>query len=376
MSSTVHVENISTKTSEDEIKSFFSFCGKIQDISVKSTGGDTQSASVTFEKAAAAKTALLLDSTQLGPNSVHVKSAGGDSTTEKSAADDTHEGDHISQEQKPRARIVAEYLAHGYVISDKAIESALAADKQHGYSAKFLQTLQNIDSKTQASQKAQAVDQKLGISNKALGAWAGLTSYFDKAQGTPTGQKLRAFYDQGNKTVMDVHNEARHLADLKKKSTGSDGKPSKEEADVHSVGDGKTQCNCGSVSGKCPCPEGQCACSGCAKAEDGGKPSKEEANVHGVGDGKTQCNCGSVSGKCPCPEGQCACSGCAKAEGGGKPSVEEANVHEVGNGKTQCNCGSVSGKCPCPEGKCACSGCAKDTSAGDASYAAVADPKQ
>ena len=338
MASTVHVENISTKTSEDEIKSFFSFCGKIQDISVKSTGNDTQSASVTFEKAAAAKTALLLDSTQLGPNSVHVKSASGDSSsTEKAATDDTQEGDHISQEQKPRARIVAEYLAHGYAISDKAIESALAADKQHGYSTKFLQTLQNLDSKTQASQKAQVVDQKFGLSNKALGAWAGLTSYFDKAQGTPTGQKLRAFYDQGNKTVMDVHNEARHLADLKKGQSGSG---------------------------------------------SGSKPTKEEADVHGVGDGKTQCNCGSQAGKCPCPEGQCACSGCAKAEDGGKPSVEEANVHEVGNGKTQCNCGSVSGKCPCPEGKCACSGCAKDTTneksdqAGGASYAAVADPKQ
>jgi len=327
MSSTVYVENISTKTSEDEIKSFFSFCGKIQDISVKSTGSDTQSASVTFEKAAAAKTALLLDSTQLGPNSVHVKSAGGDSSTEKAAAEDSHEGDDISQEQKPRARIVAEYLAHGYVISDKAIESALAADKQHGYSSKFLQTLQNIDSKTQASQKAQVVDQKLGITNKALGAWAGLTSYFDKAQGTPTGQKLRAFYDQGNKTVMDVHNEARYLADLK-------------------------------------------------KGQSGGKPSKEQADVHSVGDGKTQCNCGSESGKCPCPEGQCACSGCAKAEGSGKPSVEEANVHSVGNGKTQCNCGSVSGKCPCPEGQCACSGCEKDTTKGDASYAAIADPQK
>ncbi|KAL1594129.1 Protein vip1 [Nothophoma quercina] len=338
MASTVHVENISTKTSEDEIKSFFSFCGKIQDISVKSTGNDTQSASVTFEKAAAAKTALLLDSTQLGPNSVHVKSASGDSSsTEKAATDDTQEGDHISQEQKPRARIVAEYLAHGYAISDKAIESALAADKQHGYSTKFLQTLQNLDSKTQASQKAQVVDQKFGLSNKALGAWAGLTSYFDKAQGTPTGQKLRAFYDQGNKTVMDVHNEARHLANLKKGQSGSG---------------------------------------------SGSKPTKEEADVHGVGDGKTQCNCGSQAGKCPCPEGQCACSGCAKAEDGGKPSVEEANVHEVGNGKTQCNCGSASGKCPCPEGKCACSGCAKDTTneksdqAGGASYADMADPKQ
>lgn len=49
--------------------------------------------------------------------------------------------------------------------------------------------------------------------------------------GTPTGQKLRDFYNQGSKQVLDVHNEARHLANLK---TGKN--------DVHSVGGGKTKC--------------------------------------------------------------------------------------------------------------------------------------
>jgi RNA recognition motif-containing protein len=43
MAATVNVENISTKTSEDEIKSFFSFCGKIQSISVKPSGNDALS---------------------------------------------------------------------------------------------------------------------------------------------------------------------------------------------------------------------------------------------------------------------------------------------------------------------------------------------
>jgi hypothetical protein len=190
-----------------EIKSFFSFCGKIQSISVKPSGADAQSASVTFEKMAAAKTALLLDSTQLGPNSVQVSSAksideiAGDKVAEASEAMD---GDHhIEQEQKPRARIIAEYLAHGYVISDKAIEAALATDKQNGYSAKFMQALQNFDSKTQATQKAQAVDNKLGLTQKAYAGFASLTSYFDKAANTPTGQKLRGFYEQGNK-VRDM----------------------------------------------------------------------------------------------------------------------------------------------------------------------------
>jgi len=220
MAATVNVENISTKTSEDEIKSFFSFCGKIQSISVKPSGNDTQAASVTFEKAAAAKTALLLDNTQLGPNSVQVTAAKSldEIAGEKSAsAEEAKDGDHhIEQEHKPRTRIFAEYLAHGYVISDKAIESAIAADKKNGYSTKFQQALQNFDSKTQATQKAQAVDNKLGITQKGYAAYTTLTSYFDKAANTPTGQKLRSFYEQGNKTVMDVHNEARHLADIKK----------------------------------------------------------------------------------------------------------------------------------------------------------------
>ncbi|CAO2647723.1 Nn.00g086450.m01.CDS01 [Neocucurbitaria sp. VM-36] len=282
MASTVNVENISTKTSEDEIKSFFSFCGKIQSLNVKPTGNDMQEASVTFEKAAAAKTALLLDNTQLGPNSVQVSSAKSidELAGEKSAsAEEAKDGDHlIEQEQKPRARILAEYLAHGYAISDKAIESALTVDKQHGYSSKFMTALNNFDQKTQATQKAQAVDAKLGVTNKAYAAYNSLTTYFDKAANTPTGQKLRAFYEQGNKTVMDVHNEARHLADLKKGDKS--GKPSAEEANVHTLeGSDKTQCNCAAEAGKCPCPEGKCACSGCAKAKEAGNDSTAAATT-------------------------------------------------------------------------------------------------
>lgn len=276
MATTVHVENISSKTSEDEIKSFFSFCGKISTLSVTPTENETQSASVTFEKAAAAKTALLLDNTQLGPNSVHVSSAKSidELAGEKAAApEEAKDGEHhIEQEEKPRARIVAEYLAHGYTISDKAIEKALALDQQHGISNRFTTTLQSFDQRLGATQKAQAVDTKLGVTTKVTAGWRGLTSYFDKAAGTPTGQKLRQFYETGNKTVMDVHNEARHLADLKKTSgpgaSASGEKPSVEEANVHTLpGSDKTQCNCAAEAGKCPCPEGKCACAGCAKAQ-------------------------------------------------------------------------------------------------------------
>lgn len=227
-STTVHVENISGKTSEEEIKSFFSFCGKISNISVTPTNDNTQSATVTFEKQAAAKTALLLDNTQLGPNSVSVSAAksideiAGDKAASAEEAKDERDH-HIEQEEKPRSRIVAEYLAHGYAISDIAIEKALAIDQQHGVSNRFTETLRSFDQRLGATQKAQAVDQKLGATEKVTAAWNLLGSYFDKAAGTPTGQKLRQFYETGNKTVVDVHNEARHLADLKGNKQSSAG---------------------------------------------------------------------------------------------------------------------------------------------------------
>lgn len=107
------------------------------------------------------------------------------------------------------------------------------------------------------------MDTKLGVSDKLAAGWRGLSSYFDKAVETPTGQKLRQFYDTGNKTVLDVHNEARHLADLKKQS----GSPSPEQAGVEQIpGTDKTKCNCHSDAGKCACPPGKCACEGCGKA--------------------------------------------------------------------------------------------------------------
>ncbi|OMP85119.1 Protein vip1 [Diplodia seriata] len=73
----VHVENIASQTTEKEVRDFFSFCGKIQSLSVTPLNEGTQSATVTFEKETAAKTALLLDNTQLGPAQVKVGGRGG-----------------------------------------------------------------------------------------------------------------------------------------------------------------------------------------------------------------------------------------------------------------------------------------------------------
>lgn len=168
----------------------------------------------------AAKTALLLDQTQLGASVVTVKAAqsfddiaGAQAT--QAAADTKDENNNIEQEDKPRSRIVAEYLAHGYALSDNAVQRAIALDQKHGFSSRFTQTLSNFDQKTQASDRARGLDQNYKLSDKAWGGWYGLHSYFEKALGTPSGQKLRDFYAQTDKQVREVHSEARRLADLK-----------------------------------------------------------------------------------------------------------------------------------------------------------------
>ena len=231
---------------------------------------------MTFEKETAAKTALLLDNTQLGPAQVHVTQASSlsDIAGEKAPGSEG-EKDNIPQEEKPRARIIAEYLAHGYVISDKAIERALALDQQHGVSSRFMGALNNFDQKFKVSERAGQVDQSYGVSSRAQQGYLGLSSYFEKAMNTPSGQKLRGFYDTSSKQVMDVHNEARHLAGLKsgkpaesimnptsgeKPAPSAGNVPSAEEAEMEKVdiaGQERTKCNCGGADGKCPCEPGK-----------------------------------------------------------------------------------------------------------------------
>jgi hypothetical protein len=157
-----------------------------------------------------------------------------------------------------------------------------------------------------------------------------LTSYYEKAAGTPTGKKFANFYTQTQRQVLDIHNEARRLADLKKQ----------EASGVANVpGSEKTTCKCGSISSECPCEAGKCACSGCSKSEIDIVPGTE----------KTTCKCGGDDANCPCEAGKCACSGCSKSK---------LNI-VPGTDKTTCKCGGDDKNCPCEAGKCACSGCSK-----------------
>lgn len=160
------------------------------------------------------------------------------------------------------------------------------------------------------------MDTKYKVSDTAWNAWGGLNSYFEKAMGTPTGQRVRTFYVEGDKQVRDVHNEARRLADLKK------GTPGKEEPHAVAGQPEKTACSCGGSEGVCGCVPGKCTCANCGKSDDPHKTVNPPQAVSGTQ--KTVCTCGGKDGVCGCPPGQCGCASCGKSTAEAVVEVREA----------------------------------------------------
>jgi hypothetical protein len=234
------------------------FSGRICYLSVQD-GAFTKSALIAFDSNAAVKTACSFSNTRLGENLIHVKpsispvpvaghvlSDGADPgrTTHQEALDHHH----FSQSEKPRSRILAEYLAYGYHLTDQIIAKGIEFDKANGVSEGFQQALKTFDhdvatwdSKHHVSEKAKQADEKHHFLNHAKHVWNSVESCFEKTLSTPKGLKLRKFYEEHNKEVHDVHNEARHLANLMKKThIGHTSQP-----DPTAMGE---KCTCGTFS--------------------------------------------------------------------------------------------------------------------------------
>lgn len=171
-----------------------------------------------FEKDTAAKTALLLNNTQLGPN--HISVTGTAKPDEPSQLPAAEHSSELTQEEKPRARIFAEYLAHGYVIGDAALERAIDLDHRHNVTSRFVSKLHDLDSKYHATDRAKTADQSYGLTQRANTLFSGLGSYFEKASNTPTGKRVVDFYTATQRQAKDVHEEARRLAEMKKQEHG------------------------------------------------------------------------------------------------------------------------------------------------------------
>jgi RNA recognition motif-containing protein len=99
--------NMFVLVTEKQVTDFFSFCGKIQSLTMEADGAEKQKAIITFERPSAARTALLLQDAHLGTSQVHVSTSiplDGASTPPSLE----HKREHdFSQEDKPRTAVAA-----------------------------------------------------------------------------------------------------------------------------------------------------------------------------------------------------------------------------------------------------------------------------
>jgi hypothetical protein len=200
---------------------FFTFCGKIESIDYNEK---EHTAVIAFEKASAAKTALMLNGGALDGNHLSVTS-----DTVHLDEDKAHHDHPIDQSDKPRAGIAAEMLAKGYKLGDDILHRAIDIDKKQGISQRFLSYFHSLDKTigekalgpektvsgkvqetvSSASQQARSIDEQKGISKVA-------NDYYTMAISSPFGQRVKAFYTEASKQVVDIHEEARRIADQEK----------------------------------------------------------------------------------------------------------------------------------------------------------------
>ena len=106
-------------------------------------------------------------------------------------------------------------------MTDQALQKAIEYDQTHGLSKRFynllntaLGTAQGVDQKLGVTQKAVAVDEKYAIQEKAKSTATGFMRYFENALDTPTGKKVRTFYDDRKKEALEIHAEARRYTPI------------------------------------------------------------------------------------------------------------------------------------------------------------------
>jgi len=220
--SSVYIANLSASTTKESLDKFMAFCGSIQSIEMQ----EGQKAIVTFEKPSAASTALMLNGGTLDGSPIQVSSEELTDDHPSVAGDHDEHGD-IPQESKPRTAIVAEYLAHGYVLSEPIINRAVAFDQKHGISSRFLEFFRTLTEQTktksaeldqqhQISEKAAQADAKVGASEKAKQAISVGKSYYSRALNSQYGQQALSFYTTTKNSLKDVHEEASRIAADKK----------------------------------------------------------------------------------------------------------------------------------------------------------------
>ena len=107
------------------------------------------------------------------------------------------------------------------------MQKSIEFDQKNGVSSRFYSflnsTVHTVDDTLGITDRSKAVDDKFNITEKSQGAvknisdrsqdaYKGIHQYFEDALDTSAGRTVREFYNKGQKTVLDIHTEARRLA--------------------------------------------------------------------------------------------------------------------------------------------------------------------
>eukprot|EP01028_Stygiella_incarcerata_P013402 TRINITY_DN82258_c0_g1_i1.p1 TRINITY_DN82258_c0_g1~~TRINITY_DN82258_c0_g1_i1.p1 ORF type:complete len:322 (-),score=117.82 TRINITY_DN82258_c0_g1_i1:298-1170(-) len=175
----VVVMNIAENASESAVKSFFQFCGTVEEIiqnrDAQSEEGK-QFAIVVFEDPQSASTALLLSNALIGGSPINVESLEAPPKEESEArgeVDMDEKDDENDSSISGRAKVavasatgvVASLISAGYVKSESLAKELKDRARTYDEQLKISQTMKGIGAA--ATTKIHSVDEKLKISEKA-----------------------------------------------------------------------------------------------------------------------------------------------------------------------------------------------------------------
>jgi hypothetical protein len=169
----VFVTNISPNATEKTVSDFFSFCGRITRLNLRSGADGAQEAVVVFESDSAAKTALLLTNALIVDRPITVvpyfPAAGEESQGVEADKTVITERSHaVPDAERTKTSVIASLVAAGYVLGTDTIQRARDLDDKHMISLQLKVGAEQIKA------KANEIDRQLHISETATAIKTGV----------------------------------------------------------------------------------------------------------------------------------------------------------------------------------------------------------
>mmetsp|Transcript_6247 Transcript_6247/g.15836 ORF Transcript_6247/g.15836 Transcript_6247/m.15836 type:complete len:311 (+) Transcript_6247:58-990(+) len=217
MATKVTVTGVSLSADTKTVTDFFSFCGRIQNISLFKQDNTSQTAIIEFESESAAKTALLLSNALIVDQAIAVApftdadadalASNPQSTVETSSSQIQQKEFHAPDDARSKTSVIASLLASGYVLADDAVAKARVVDEQNQISAKLAQlkdtvatNLSVMDQQYHISETANSlvgsfgealgtavrtIDQTFGVADKAAASRAYMAQQYEAVSANP-----------------------------------------------------------------------------------------------------------------------------------------------------------------------------------------------